>query len=180
MAGDHYRRMGRSRICLIAFALAVASLFTTAADAGESRQTEDLRRTAALTQPMGAPPALLSKVQREVMDVARYVPDPPGHSVWRASTEGDCKDLALEMARRLQAAGVPHGAMRILVTWKPSYRQWHAALLIRIDGGAWLLDSLLRSPVPWDGKGVEFQVGPQGRRVVAINGIAVTPTPWRR
>jgi predicted transglutaminase-like cysteine proteinase len=166
---------------MIAFALAVASAFTTVAGAGEpARQTEGLRRTAALAQPAGTPPALLAKVQRDVMDVARYVPDPPGHSIWRASTEGDCKDLALEMARRLQAAGVSHRAMRILVTWKPSYRQWHAALLVRTDGGAWLLDSLLRTPVPWDGKGVEFQVGPQGRRVVAINGIAVTPTPWRR
>ena len=114
------------------------------------------------------------------MAVAHYVPDPPGRNVWRASTRGDCKDLALEMRRRLRAAGVPRRAMRILVTWKPDYRQWHAALLVRLEGDAWLLDSLRRSPVPWNGRGVEFQIGPHGRRVVAINGIAVKPTPWRR
>lgn len=125
------------------------------------------------------PPALFMKVHRDVMAEARYLRDPPGENVWRATTNGDCKDLALEMRRRLELVGVPRGTMRVLVTWKPSYRQWHAALLVRTDGEAWVLDSLRSGPIRWDGKGVEFQVGPKGRRVVAINGSAVIPTPWR-
>ena len=161
----------------IAIGLTVAS---TAMASDRIHQVAITSPSAARVQSAPSPPALLAKVHRDVMAVAHYVPDPPGHDVWRASTEGDCEDLALEMGRRLEATGVPHRAIRIVVTWNRRYRQWHASLLVRMGGSAWRLDSLKGSPVLWDGHGIEFEVAPQGHRVVAINGVAVKPTPWRR
>lgn len=126
------------------------------------------------------PPWLLAKVHRDVMAVARYVPDPPGQDIWRASTVGDCEDLALEMARRLGLLGIPARALRILVDWNGRYATWHASLLVELEGRRWRLDSLEGAPRPWDGRGIEWEVAAPGRRIVAINGRPVAAGSWRR
>ena len=126
----------------------------------------------------GGPPSILTEVHRSVMAEAVYRADPPGQDIWRASTVGDCEDFALEMRQRLAAAGVPYEAMSVLVVWNRRHGTWHAVLLVRA-AEAWVLDSLERQPRRWNGKGIEWQVGGQRRRLVAIDGRPVVATAWR-
>lgn len=81
------------------------------------------------------------KTDREIYGVAEKWTRPAGG-------RGDCEDLALEKMRRLLDHGVPAErlSMAIVLDWRGDN---HAVLLMRLDGGVLVLDSLtdrLREP----------------------------------
>lgn len=87
---------------------------------------------------------LLARVQREVNASIEPRPEPPGRDLWRAdAAAGDCEDYALAKRARLQAAGLPAGAMRLATAILPR-GELHAVLTIETDRGTLVLDNLRR------------------------------------
>jgi predicted transglutaminase-like cysteine proteinase len=87
---------------------------------------------------------LLARVQREVNASIEPQPEPPGRDLWRAdAAAGDCEDYALAKRARLQAAGLPAGAMRLATAILPR-GELHAVLTVETDRGTLVLDNLRR------------------------------------
>lgn len=106
-----------------------------------ARQAETLASTASLL-------ALLERVQREVNAAIEPRPEPPGRDLWRAdAAAGDCEDYALAKRARLQAAGLPAGAVRLATAALPR-GELHAVLTVETDRGTLVLDNLARGVVP--------------------------------
>ncbi len=64
---------------------------------------------------------------------------------------GDCEDKCLLKHKRLTAAGIPEGALRLALCMTES-GEAHAVLLIEVgapDGGHWVLDNRRRPALPW-------------------------------
>jgi predicted transglutaminase-like cysteine proteinase len=61
---------------------------------------------------------------------------------------GDCEGFALTKYFALRDLGFDDSTMRIAVVWDTRDREEHAVLLVLLDGGLWLLDNKLATPVP--------------------------------
>lgn len=106
-----------------------------------ARRVEILTTTPALLE-------LLGRVQREVNASIEPRPESPGRDLWRAdAAAGDCEDFALAKRARLQAAGLPAGAVRLATATLPR-GEMHAVLTVETDGGTLVLDNLQRDVVP--------------------------------
>jgi predicted transglutaminase-like cysteine proteinase len=92
--------------------------------------------------------ALLADVQVEVNARLTPLAEPPGQDLWRADARsGDCEDFALAKQVRLQAAGLPDGAVR-LATARLPHGELHAVLTVETDRGTLVLDNLQLQVVP--------------------------------
>lgn len=61
---------------------------------------------------------------------------------------GDCEDYAIAKYVALRQAGVPASALWIEVGYDHARADYHAALTVELDGGAWLLDMDVARPIP--------------------------------
>jgi predicted transglutaminase-like cysteine proteinase len=60
---------------------------------------------------------------------------------------GDCEDMVLLKRKLLRQAGIPHRAMRIAIVITP-WGEGHAVLVVRTDGGDFVLDNVVREVLP--------------------------------
>ncbi len=87
---------------------------------------------------------LLKTVNRRVNQTIRPVEDGGGplDDVWRvAPAAGDCDDFAVTKRTELIRAGLPVGALRLMVGRTPQ-GEGHAVLAVRTTGGDLVLDNL--------------------------------------
>ena len=140
MTADRSKRCWRGIGALTALLLSTSPVL---ADRAVPAPAEFLARTAELVE------------AHRLMQAARYVPDPPGTDVWRASWEGDCEDIALAALEWLVERGWPRESMRIAVgrvEAGPYAGQAHAILCVLLPGQLYsdrtCLDALRDAPAP--------------------------------
>ncbi|MGY6570055.1 MAG: transglutaminase-like cysteine peptidase [Salinarimonas sp.] len=90
---------------------------------------------------------------------------------------GDCEDYQLLKRRMLAEAGLPRRAMRMTVVLDER-NEGHAVLKIMTDRGAFILDNVIDTVLPWDETPYVYikREGHDSTAWVSLGGIAASPT----
>lgn len=97
--------------------------------------------------------ALADRINRKVNRTIREATDYEVYGVedyWSLpySGAGDCEDFALLKMKRLIEAGVPENRLFLAQAILPN-REMHMVLVLRTDGGDYILDNLNNTLTPW-------------------------------
>lgn len=131
--------------------------------AGQVRETADASAAA-----VSAPPTWTTRAERDQLKLVNQINQAVNRDVHSASDMdlygqpeywslpklvngklyGDCEDYALEKRRQLIAAGVPEGALSMVVA-VTARGESHAVLMISLKSGDWVLDNLTPWATPW-------------------------------
>ena len=104
----------------------------------------------------GAKRALLQRINFQVNMEVSYVADTPDDDDWKIGKgSGDCEDIALTKRKRLLAAGLPSGALRIATAFTAE-GIGHAVLVVTTSKGDLVLDNRTNIVKPWFATGLRW------------------------